>query len=277
MAPCYVNGSLVDEDDAMISALDHGFVVGDGVFETVLLRRGRPFALRRHLERLRQSAAGLGLERPDLEELARATGEVVAASGLESGRIRITVTDGIGPLGSSRLDGRRTVVVAVAPQDATPPAHCTVALVPWRRNERGALSGLKTTSYGENVRALAWAAERGAAEAIFANTRDELCEGTGSNVFVVRGGETLTPPLSSGCLAGVTRALVLETSGASEDDIAAADFRADAIEEAFITSSVRGVVPISAIDGVALDRVPGPQTARAAVAYAALLESVDEP
>ncbi len=277
MALCYVNGSLVDERDASVSALDHGFVVGDGVFETVLLRSGRPFALRRHLERITRSAVGLGIEPPDAEELARATRDVVAASGLADGRIRITVTDGIGPLGSARLAGPRTVVVAVAPPDADHREHCSVAVPPWRRNERGALSGLKTTSYGENVRALSWAAERGADEAIFANTRDELCEGTGSNIFVVRAGETLTPPLSSGCLAGVTRALVIETHGAVERDLPIEEFRSGAIDEAFVTSSLRGVQPVAAIDGVPLSLCPGPVTGKAAEAYLALLAASDEP
>ena len=92
-------------------------------------------------------------------------------------------------------------------------------VVPWPRNELGALSGLKTTSYAENVRALAYAAERGGSEAIFANTAANLCEGTGTNIFVVAGGRLITPPLSAGCLAGVTRALVLEWVGAAEEDM----------------------------------------------------------
>ena len=91
--------------------------------------------------------------------------------------------------------------------------------VPWPRNERGALAGLKTTSYGENVRALAYAAERGGSEAIFANTPGNLCEGTGSNVFVVTGGELRHPAAAAGCLAGVTRALVIEWAAASSEDV----------------------------------------------------------
>ena len=134
MSLCYVNGALVDERDARVSALDHGFVVGDGVFETVLLRGGRPFALRRHLERIARSASGLGIEPPDVVEIRRATDDVVRASGLTEGRIRITVTDGLGPLGSARLDGPRTVVVAVAPAEEGHPERCSVAVPPWRRN-----------------------------------------------------------------------------------------------------------------------------------------------
>lgn len=276
MAIFYVNGALVDDDEAQVSVLDHGLVVGDGVFESVLLRAGRPFALERHLARMTRSAAGLGLDAPDLDELRRAVAAVVAAAHLDDGRIRLTVTDGRGPLGSGRSPGRQTVVVAVAPAlEAWGPAP--VVVVPWRRNERGALAGLKTTSYGENVRALAWAAERGAGEAIFANTRDELCEGTGSNIFVGRDGQLCTPPLDSGCLAGITRGLVLETHGATEVDLPLSDFDATVLDEAFITSAIRGVQAVASIDGVPLPNCPGPLTAKAAADYEELRATTDEP
>ena len=100
-----------------------------------------------------------------------------------------------------------------------PPGPTDVATVPWPRNERGALAGLKTISYGENVVALHYARERGATEAVFANLAGNLCEGTGTNVFVCIDGRVLTPPLSAGCLAGVTRDLILELTDASEDDL----------------------------------------------------------
>ena len=148
-----------------------------------------------------------------------------------------------------------------------------MTVVPWPRNERGALSGLKTTSYGENVRALAYAAERGGGEAIFANTVGQLCEGTGTNVFVVRGGRLLTPPLSSGCLAGVTRALVIEWAGAEEEDLPL-DALAGA-EEAFLSGTTRDVQPIRNVDGAALPAAPGPVTRKAAEIFA--LRSAESP
>jgi branched-chain amino acid aminotransferase len=117
-----------------------------------------------------------------------------------------------------------------------------VAVVPWVRNERSAVAGLKTTSYAENVVALDKAHQHGSSEAIFANTAGQLCEGTGSNIFVVIDGALLTPPLASGCLAGITRELVLEWCDARE-----ADLPLDALrraEEAFLTSSTRDVQPI---------------------------------
>ena len=104
-----------------------------------------------------------------------------------------------------------------------------VVVVPWARNERGATAGLKTISYAENVRALAFAREQGATEAVFGNTRGELCEATGSNVFVVTGGIVRTPPPESGCLLGVTRALVLELCARDEIPHAEATLPLDAL------------------------------------------------
>ncbi len=146
--------------------------------------------------------------------------------------------------------------------------------MPWVRNERGATAGLKTISYAENVRALAFAQERGAGEAIFANTRDELCEATGSNVFVVRDGELRTPPTSAGCLLGVTRALVLELGnelGIECREIAMGIHELGDADEAFLTSTVREVQPITHVDGRALPNAPGPVTTRLAKAFSALV------
>ena len=137
-----------------MSPFDHGLLVGDGVFETLRVYGGVPFAWRRHIERLAHSAAGLGLAVPDPDDLRSAADEVLAANGLHEARLRITVTGGPSPLGSERGDQaadrhrrcqRRT----------TWPATERVVTVPWPRNERGATAGLKTISYAENVRALA--------------------------------------------------------------------------------------------------------------------------
>jgi branched-chain amino acid aminotransferase len=146
---------------------------------------------------------------------------------------------------------------------------------PWPRNERGATAGLKTVSYAENVVALAWAKERGAGEAIFANTLGNLCEGTGTNVFLVVDGRLVTPPLSSGCLEGVTRDLVIECTGASEQDVPAGAL-VDA-EEAFLTSTTREVQPIAHVDGRALPAAPGRRTAEAAAAFRDLVARTLDP
>jgi len=156
------------------------------------------------------------------------------------------------------------MIIALAEQ-RPPTQSVDVAVVPWTRNEQGGVAGLKTISYAENVRALAYAADQGAAEAIFANTAGNLCEGTGTNVFVVMAGRLVTPPLSAGCLAGVTRGLVIEWAGAVEEDLPVTAL-ADA-DEAFLTGTTRDVQPIWRVNGSALPRVPGPLTRKAAEVF----------
>jgi branched-chain amino acid aminotransferase len=261
-----MNGELYPDDEARISIFDHGLVVGDGVFETVKVAAGQPFALTRHLERLARSAAGLGIGTPDLDQIRAGAFAVIAASSrVPLARMRITVTAGIGPLGSERGNSPLTAIVALAEQ-APPTGFVDVAIVPWPRNELGALSGLKTTSYGENVRALAYAAEHSGSEAIFGNTAGDLCEGTGTNIFVVLGGRLVTPSLSSGCLAGVTRALVIESVDAAEETIPLTDL-ANA-EEAFLTGTTRDVQSIRNVNGLKLPSTPGPITRKAAEVFA---------
>lgn len=259
----WLDGTLVDAARATVSVFDHGLTVGDGVFETLKAVDGRPFATRRHLERLRRSADGLGLRIPfDDDTLERAMAEVLASHALPLARVRVTVTGGPAPLGSERGEGAATVVVAVGPLKEAAPTTA-VCVVPWPRNERGAMAGIKTTSYAENVKALAFAKERGCTEAIFPTTTDLLCEGTGSNVFVVLDGRLVTPPLSSGCLAGVTRELVLEVTDAVEEDIPMDAFRA--ADEVFLTSTGRDVQPVHQVDDRPLP--VGPLTVAAAAAF----------
>lgn len=266
----WLDGRLIPAAEAAISPFDHGFTVGDGVFETCKVVRGEAFALSRHLTRLRRSAGGLGIEVPaDDDTLRRGCAEAIAAAGGPDvvSRLRITVTSGPGPLGSGRGDVTPTVLIVAAPSRPWPPS-APVATVPWPRNERAATAGLKTTSYAENVVALAEAHRRGASEAIFANTAGDLCEGTGSNIFVAVDGRLVTPPLSSGCLAGITRELVLEVADVEVGPLPLAAL-AEA-EEAFLTSSTRDVHPISAVDDQPLPACPGPLTQAAMDALAAL-------
>jgi branched-chain amino acid aminotransferase len=262
----WINGELLPDDEAKISVFDHGLVTGDGVFETVKVVAGTPFALSRHLARLRRSALGLGLPEPDVDDLRTAAAAVIDASPPGAlARLRITVTAGISPLSSERASSPLSTVVALAEQRPPEPT-ADVVVVPWLRNEHGAMAGIKSISYAENVRALAYAAERGGNEAIFANTSGNLCEGTGSNVFIVRGGRLITPPLSAGCLAGVTRALVIEWAGAVEEDVPIAALT-DA-DEAFLTGTTRDVQPIRIVNGFALPAAPGPVTIKAAGIFA---------
>jgi len=265
----WVDGALVDDPTVpVVRADDHGLVVGDGVFETVEVADGKPFALTRHLRRLRDSARGLGLEIDDA--FVRKGIDAVLVDAPARARLRITVTGGPSPYGSDRGDATPTVMIATGPLPVWPPTT-DVAVVPWTRNERSATAGLKTTSYADNVVALRYAHDRGAAEAVFANTRDEVCEGTGSNLFFEYDGALVTPPLDSGCLGGITRELLIEwlrDDGVPVHELATPIAAFHRTREAFITSTTRGVQPIRAIDGAPLAQAPGPLTERAAAVFA---------
>jgi branched-chain amino acid aminotransferase len=267
--PVWVNGRMVPPEEAVVSVFDHGFTVGDGVFETVKVIGGRPFALRRHIERLHRSAQGLGLAVPMGDApLRSAVDEVVAASGLELARLRITLTAGVTPLGSGRGEGEPTLVIAAGPLVPWSP-DTTAVTVPWPCNERSALAGVKRTSYAENVVALAEARKVGATEALQPNLAGNLCEGTGSNVFVVLDGELVTPPLLAGCLAGVTRALVLELLPEADEANVPMAALAGA-DEVLLTSTTRDVQPLRMLDGRDLPGVDGPMARKAMAALADL-------
>lgn len=259
----WLDGSLRDPATASVRWSDHGLTVGDGVFETIELRRGGAFALGRHLRRLLRSAEGLGIPCPEETALRAAVDEVRRAWGDRPGRLRITVTSGPGPMGSSRLPGSPPTLLLTAGPMTVLEAPTAVVTVPFTRNERGALAGLKTTSYAENVVALARAEQRGASEALFANTVGNLCEGTGANVLVGLDGRLVTPPLSSGCLAGITRELLLEALERAGSPAVVEDVpmeRLAEVDEAFLVSTARHVQPVTRIDDRALPHCPGPLT-----------------
>lgn len=265
----WVNGQVVGADEPALVALDHGITVGDGAFETCKIVDGEVFAADRHVARMDRTLAGLGLPPVDRARLQQGVDAVLAAGEpIGFGRLRYTITGGPGPLGSDRGDQGLSYIVTAA--EVAPYADTTaVATVPWTRNERAATAGLKTTSYAENVIALAHAKDKGGTEAIFANTRGELCEGTGSNIFVVTGGVVRTPPLESGCLAGITRELAIafaRDAGIEVVEEALPLEVLESVDEAFLTSSTRDVQPIHAIDGRALD-APGPLTRRMQEAF----------
>jgi branched-chain amino acid aminotransferase len=218
-----------------------------GAFETLRVADGVPFAWQRHINRLRASAGVLGIAVPDTR-LRQAVDAVLAANELHDARVRITVTDEPG-----------LYVVASPIEPAAPTVDIVVA--PWAHNQFGALVGLKTISYAGNVRGLVYAIEHGADEAVFANAGGDLCEATTANIFVVQHGVLRTPPLTAGCLPGVTRALLLEIARDLQIPTEEADVPIDALaraDEAFLSGSVRGVQPIAHVDDEPLRAAPGP-------------------
>ena len=261
----WIDGRLwVDGREARVGATDHGLVVGDGVFEALKVTPAGPFALRRHVDRLERSAAAMGLPAPDRGAIAEGVDAVLADRTWTSGKIRITYTGGDGPLGSQAAYGVPTLVVASAATDPAP-ASTDVVTAPWRRNEHGALTGVKSTSYAENVRGLAYAHARDCGETVFLNTAGSVCEGTGTNVFCVFGREVVTPPLSAGPLAGITRELLLEWAPVVERDLTLEE--ALGADEVFLTSSLRDVQLVERWDGHAFTGL-GAVTAQLAGVFA---------
>ena len=242
----WLNGRLYDDpQQATVAGIDHGLVVGAGVFETLKVTERGAFAVRRHLNRLSRSAAALHLPAPDHGQIREAIDTVLDGRGFPLGKLRITYTGVHGPLGSEAAYGPPTLIAALAPTAAAAPL-ASIVTAPWTRNEHGALAGVKSISYAENVRALGYAAERAASEAIFPNTAGHVCEGTGSNIFLVFGDAVITPPLISGPLAGITRQLIMEWSSVEQRDLTLEE--AKQADEVFLTSSMRNIQGIERWD-----------------------------
>lgn len=231
----------VDEELNPGHVPDPGLTLGLGVFETLTVLAGRPFALERHLDRMVDGARRLALPRPDLN-LIRSAVAGLSEQGRHLAHARLRLTWTAGGTGSGSLLG------TLAHYDA--PTAVTVELSRYRRNEASAIAGIKCTSFAENTLALQDAQDRGADEALLANSRGELSEGATSNVFVELGGELHTPPLSSGCLPGTTRALCLEWGRAAGLPIRQTSLPFDVMNvtpHAAITSALKGVVPIQRV------------------------------
>jgi len=260
----WVDGALRDATERSISPLNHGFTVGDGVFETISIVDGVPFALTRHLARLHYSCERMGMRPAERSHLHAGIDAVLDAGGRQLTRMRVTVTSGPGPMGTLRGNNDPTIVVMGG--DPARPRACHAVRAPWKRNERSAVTGIKTTSYAENVVMSAYADSKGADEALLSNTYGHLCEGTSTNIFIEKGGEVLTPPLASGCLPGIVRGLALEwgaragvpvrVAAPGELAMAVLDDVLHGVAFAAVTSAVRGVQPVSKLDGVALAHGP---------------------
>ena len=275
----WVNGRMVEPDQPHLRVDDHGVMVGDGVFETlVVVPNGTgvaAFGVRRHLDRLRRSAQALLFDCPyndnELRDAIARCLDVAPGAGV----VRITVTSSGGILGSRRGTGPGSTIVIAGNQPPRYAPGTAVATVSFTRNERGAMAGIKTTSYAETVLARDMARQRGASEGIFADTQGRVSEGTGSNIFWSDGGRLHTPPLDTGCLAGVTRELIMENLDVAETHLPLEDL--PLVPEAFLASSTRVVQSIARIDGTDLPLVNGALTAAAATAMADLMATNIDP
>jgi branched-chain amino acid aminotransferase len=263
-----------------VSPRDRGLTLADGLFETMRARHGRVFQLQQHIDRLHYGLRTLRIDAPPA--LATQVADAVQGAGISDASVRLTVTRGVGGAGLVVApDARPTVIVTVAPLPAFPARvyeeGLTAHVSAGRRNARSATCGLKTLSYTDAVVGLLEAQERGADEALFLDTDDHLSEASASNLFLVNGTTLATPPVSCGALPGITRATVLRLAvklGMSPverictlDDLRVAD-------EAFLTSSLRGLAPLVRVDGRAIGAgMPGSWSRRLSAAHAELVEA----
>jgi branched-chain amino acid aminotransferase len=273
-----VNGNVVPAEEARVSVFDNGFTFGDAVYETLRTYAGRPFHLDRHLERLRASAARLGFAAPFGDEVfAGRLDDLLARARNEESYIRIILTRGEGDISYrfERVKGP-TLVMVVKPFEPPPERDYAegipVVIASVRRNHPRALDpAIKSNNLLNNILAVREGQARGAAETILLNDLGEVAEGASSNVFIVKGGAAVTPPLAAGILSGITRRVVLDLCHqvgipAREETLPVVDLYA--ADEVFITSTTKEAAPVRTIDGkpVGAGR-PGPVHGRVLQAY----------
>ena len=267
----HLNGRLVAEGEARVSVFDRGFLYGDGVFESLRAVAGGVFRRDRHLERLRRSAAGIGLDLPlPLPGFAAAIGDLLAANHLRDARIRVTVTRGAGRPGEYvEAEGPATVVLSAAGFAGLDPAlhreGVAVAIPPRRQIPPEALDpSIKSISRLSSVLARREARDRGAFEAILLDGGGNLTEGTVSNLFLVRGGRLATPPAPADGLPGITREAVIEMARAASIPVAEETLPARSLleaDEVFLTNTSWDVLPVVRAEGRPIGGgSPGPVT-----------------
>jgi branched-chain amino acid aminotransferase len=237
-----LDGAIGPAAEARIPVTDEGLTRGDGAFEVARLYGGRPFAMEEHYARLGRTCEGLRLD-ADFAALRAEIDALLAAAGPVDALLRIVLTRG----------GRRIGTIEPLPQRAPLARVGTITYAPSR-----VLDGLKTLSYAANMLATRLAQEQGFDEALLVTPHGRVLEGPTSSFFWVRDGALFTPPLEDRILNSITRARVIEESGATEAACTLDDLRG--AEEAFIASTVREVMPIAAIDDVQLPAAPGPVT-----------------
>ncbi|MHC5065604.1 MAG: aminotransferase class IV [Planctomycetota bacterium] len=256
-ALCNLNGVIRPEKDSSIPVLDRGFLFGDSVYEVMRTRDSTPFAWQEHLDRLRVSAEGIGIqiELSDREIMTRVH-ETLAASGSEEKYVRIIITRGTGSAPNIDLGcakGPQNVVILVRELPDYQGLQARLAVVPRLRTDRRSLDpAIKSGNYLNNVLGLAEAKAAGATDCLFLNAEGKVTEASTSNFFLIRNGEVLTPPLSAGLLAGITRRMLFDCLGQSgqsprECDLGPGDVQA--ADEVFLSSTLRDIYPVVSVDG----------------------------
>lgn len=266
-----INGKLVPQEQATVSVFDHGLLYGDGVFEGMRIYGGKVFRHEQHITRLYESARAICLEVPiSQQEMQAQVNATVKANKLEDGYVRLIVTRGAGTLGldPNRCSNPQVIVIAD-----------TIALYPQEyydhglelitssviRNHPAALSPrIKSLNYLNNILAKIEGLKAGCVEALMLNHKGEVAECTGDNLFLVKHGRLLTPPLDAGILEGITRNAVLELARDARMDVAETSLTKHDVyiaDECFLTGSAAEVVPVVKVDDRVIgDGKPGPMT-----------------
>jgi len=273
-----IDGQIVDSGEARVSVFDRGFLYGDSVFEVFRTYGGVPFGQREHLERLQRSADRLMISMPvSVETLSSEVDATLDAAGEGEWYVRVVVTRGTGPLTYDLSTAIAPLRVIITARVSVPPAEhyeqgIAVSLLHASRptdDERA--SGAKASNYLANLLAVHEAKQEGAQEALMLGRRGQILEGASSNLFIVKDGKVRTPELEPGILMGITRAAVLAAAAAEGISVEEAEVRPEDLygaDEAFITSSIREVMPVVSADGRTIGSgVPGPVTKRLHEAY----------
>ena len=274
----YVGGKLYNKEDAKISVYDHGLLYGDGIFEGIRSYNGKVFRMTEHLDRLWNSAKAIWLQIPmTKEEMAKAIEDTLAVNGIKDGYIRVVVTRGVGTLGldPNRCDNPQVIIIAdkisLYPEELYQKG-LEIITVSVMRNHPAALSPrIKSLNYLNNILAKIEGIQAGCIEALLLNHKGEIAECTGDNIFLVRQGVLMTPPIDAGILEGVTRDVVIglaKQAGIEVREIPLTKHDVYIADECFLTGSAAEVVPVVTVDSRTIgDGVPGPITQKLMAAF----------
>ena len=279
---CWVDGDILPLEQARVPVLDHGLLYGDGVFEGIRFYEGVPFLLDEHLDRLRDSGRAVALGIPwTNRELARITRSVVDAFDGDDGYIRMIVTRGEGPLGIDPAPCRspRLIVIASHLKMVNHAARAEGVRLVTAATRRLPPDGLdpriKSLNYLNHILARIEANRAGADEAVLLNAQGNVAEGTADNLFIVRDGSLLTPPVVDGALPGITRDLILRLApglGIEARETSLAPYDLYTAEEGFLTGTGAELIPVREIDGRPMRACPGPVFRRCAEAFRQSIE-----
>ena len=252
----HLNGELVPESKAQISMFDRGFTLADGVFETMVSRNGNLFRLNQHMDRLDKGCDLLGIQRLNRQETKQNILELLHTNKLTSAVIRLTVTRGVDRQRGLTIHDPvvPTILIRTHLRSTHKIEGISLGVSSIARNEGSPISGIKSISYSDSIVAKKLASEEGFDDALLLNNLGNVACATSSNFFVTQDNTIITPPLSDGVLGGIIRGVIFEISSKFGLKIIERSFKPnfDAYEESFITNVVTGIVPVVAIDKVAI-------------------------